>query len=82
MATEPSNVEPRRTRARYRVGVADERILTAAELELMTPDERQRLFNERVITDLSQVDPEFLAKVRAKARELHAERTATDSSST
>lgn len=66
----------------YRGHVADERILTAAELELMTPDERHRLLNERVITDLSQVDPAFLAKVRAKARELHAERTATDSTAT
>lgn len=61
--------------------MADEPILTAAELELMTPDERQRLLNERVITDLSQVDPEFLAKVKAKAREIHAARTPTDSTS-
>lgn len=58
--------------------MADERIVTAAELELMTPDERHRLFNERVITDLSQVDPEFLAQVRAKARALHEERTSVD----
>lgn len=73
--------EPERPGGGYRGSVADERILTAAELELMTPDERQRLFNERVVTDLSQVDPKFLAKVRAKARELQAERIATDSPS-
>lgn len=48
----------------------DDRIVTAAELEAMTPDERARVFNERVVTDLSAVDPEFLARVRAKGRAL------------
>ncbi|MGH9225073.1 MAG: hypothetical protein ACRD2W_15140 [Acidimicrobiales bacterium] len=48
----------------------DDRIWTASELERMTPDERQRLFDERVVTDLSQVDPDFLERVRAKGRSL------------
>jgi uncharacterized membrane-anchored protein len=52
----------------------DERVWTAAELEQLTPDERQRLLNERGITDLSQVPPEFLAKVRARGRVLLEER--------
>ena len=52
----------------------DDRIWTAAELERLTPDERQRLLNERVVTDLSEVPPEFLAKVRAKGRALLEER--------
>ena len=42
----------------------------AAELERMTPNERHRLFNERVVTDLSCLPPEFVAKVRAKGRAL------------
>ncbi len=50
--------------------MADEKLWTAAELETLTPEERQRLFDERVVTDLSQVSPEFLAKVRAKGRAL------------
>lgn len=54
--------------------MADDRIWTAAELERLTPDERQRLLNERVVTDLSKVSPEFLAKVRAKGRVLLEER--------
>ena len=54
--------------------MADDRIWTAAELERLTPDERQRLLNERVVTDLSEVPPEFLAKVRAKGRALLEER--------
>ena len=50
--------------------MADEKLWTAAELETMTPEERKRLFAERVVTDLSQVPPEFLAEVRAKGRAL------------
>lgn len=52
----------------------DDKVWTAAELEKLTPDERQRLLNERVITDLSQVSPEFLARVRTKGRALLEER--------
>ena len=54
--------------------VPDDRIWTASELERMTPDERQRLFDERVVTDLSQVDPDFLERVRARGRALLEER--------
>lgn len=54
--------------------MAADRIWTAAELEKMSPDERQRLLNERVITDLAQVSPEFLARVRAEGRALLEER--------
>jgi hypothetical protein len=48
----------------------DDRIVTAAELEAMSPNERADLLNSRVVTDLSTVDPEFLARVRAKGRAL------------
>ncbi len=54
--------------------MADERVWSAGELERLTPDERQRLLNERVITDLSQVPPEFLARVRSTGRALLEER--------
>jgi len=50
--------------------MADDRIWTAAELEQLTPEERQHLLNERVVTDLSQVSPAFLEKVRAEGRAL------------
>jgi len=56
------------------VVMAEDRIWTAAELEQLTPEERQRLLNERVVTDLSKVPPEFLARVRAKGRDLLEER--------
>ena len=56
------------------VYVPKDGIWTAEELERMSPDERQRLFDESVVTDLTQVSPEFLARVRAKGRALLAER--------
>ena len=57
----------------------DAEIRKAAEVELLTPDERQRLLNERVVTDLSAVSPEFLARVREKGRALLESRDAVGS---
>lgn len=54
--------------------MADDRIWTAAELERLTPDERHRVINEGIVTDLDQLSPEFLARVRAKGRTLLEER--------
>jgi hypothetical protein len=45
-------------------------IRKASEVELLTPDERQQLLNDRVVTDLGAVPPEFLARVRAKGKAL------------
>ncbi len=52
----------------------DDKIWTAAELEQMTPDERQRLFDERVVTDVSALDPELLERFRARGRAILEER--------
>lgn len=54
-----------------------ERVWTAAELAQMTPDERHRLFNDHVVTDLSALPPEFVARARAKGRRLLIERGLT-----
>jgi hypothetical protein len=54
--------------------MAENRMWTAAELEALTPEERQRLLSERVVTDLSQVPADFLARVRAEGRALLEER--------
>ena len=43
-------------------------VRTAAEVERLTPDERQRLVNERSSTDLSEVPEGLLAKARAEGR--------------
>ena len=54
--------------------MADQRIWTAAELEALTPDERDRVVKEGMVTDLSQVPPDVLARYRAKGRALLEER--------
>jgi hypothetical protein len=51
-------------------GVADDKIWTAAELEDLEPNDHRRLFNDRVVTDLSEVSPEFLERARSAARAL------------
>jgi hypothetical protein len=48
----------------------------AAEVERLTPDERQRLVNERTSTDLSQISEDFVARARAEGRRLLVERNA------
>lgn len=41
----------------------------AARLELMGPADRRAHFDAAVVTDLSQVSPAFLARVRARLEE-------------
>jgi hypothetical protein len=52
----------------------DDKLWTAAELEQLSPDERDRIIKAGTITDLSQVPAEFLARARAKGRALLEER--------
>jgi hypothetical protein len=40
------------------------KLWTAAELEQLSPAERQRIFDGSLVTDLSQVPPDFLARIR------------------
>jgi hypothetical protein len=40
---------------------------SAAEMEKLSRDEQQAVFDESIVTDLSEVPREFLAKVRADA---------------
>ena len=48
-------------------------VRTAVELEQLTPDERQRLINERTALDLSTVPAEFVARARSEGRRLLVE---------
>ena len=65
---------PSRPMVAYDARVSADKVWTADEIERMAPDERYRLFNERVVTDLSTLPPDFVAKVRAKGRAHLAER--------
>lgn len=53
-------------------------VRTAAEVELLTPDERQRLVNKRTAADLAAVSPEFVARARADGRRLLVEQRVID----
>jgi hypothetical protein len=52
----------------------EEKVMTAAELEQLPLGERQRMAAEAIVTDLSQVPPEFLDRARQRGRELLEER--------
>jgi len=43
-----------------------QKVWTAEEIEELTPAEQDDLFDWSVVTDLSDVRPEFLARVRAR----------------
>ena len=50
------------------------KLWTAAEMEKLSRDEQQAIFDQSIVTDLSEVPPEFLARVRADAERLIASR--------
>lgn len=50
--------------------MADARIWRADELERLTPNERDRVVKEGIVTDLSSVPAQFLTRARAKGRAL------------
>ena len=50
------------------------KVVTAAELEKMSPAEQQALFDRSVVTDLSEVPAEFLERARRRL-EQHIDET-------
>ncbi len=54
------------------------KVWTAAELEQMSPTERKAIFDASIVTDLDQVPPEFLARVRTRVEKIIAETDSTD----
>lgn len=59
--------------------MTEPRLVTIEELEMMSPEERRKLHDERVVTDLSTVDPTFLERVKADARRALERREALQS---
>lgn len=56
-----------------------DRVWTAAEMELMTPDERARIVAAGFRESLDGLDPDFRDRVEAKSRRIVAERGLPDS---
>jgi hypothetical protein len=54
--------------------VDETKVMTPAELDKLPLEERQRMAAEAIVTDLSQVPPEFLDRARQRGRELLEER--------
>jgi hypothetical protein len=55
-------------------------VLTAEDLDRMTPEERQAAFNARVVTDLEELPAEYVAQLQARAAALAAQRESVDAS--
>jgi hypothetical protein len=53
-----------------------QKVWTAAELEKLSPAEVDALFAASIVTDLDQVPPDFLERVRARTR-AHIEQSET-----
>ena len=58
----------------------EQKIWTAAELDEMTPAERQRIFDDSIVWDLSEIPEEFLDRVRAKVLAREASQDAAEMS--
>ena len=60
-----------RPRRRYPYGMADApRLITAEELDAMSPDERARVVREHIVADLDQLPDDFRQRVEATAGRL------------
>ena len=53
--------------------MSNDRVWTAAEMELMSPDERARVVAAGFRDSLDGLDPEFRARVEKKSRRIVAE---------
>jgi hypothetical protein len=49
------------------------KLWTAEELEKLSPNQRAKLLNDRVVTDLSTLDPALVERIRAYGRKLAIE---------
>lgn len=53
-------------------------VVSASEMEKLSPNEREQLLNERSLDDLTELTPEFRGHVEAKGRRLLEERGLLD----
>jgi len=59
--------------------MSNRKIWTAAEMELMTPNERARVVRDGQLDSLESLDPDFRARVEAKSRKIAEEYGLLDS---
>ena len=54
--------------------VRADKVVSAEELEAMTPDERRHVLDESILSDPLELPPETLERFRYRGRQLLAER--------
>ncbi len=54
------------------------KVWTAVELEKLSRAQQQQIFDESLVTDLDEVPPEFLERIRADVRDHITEHEAHD----
>jgi len=59
--------------------MSNRKIWTAAEMELMTPNERAQVVRDGQLDSLESLDPDFRARVEAKSRKIAEEYGLLDS---
>lgn len=65
--------------AQYRTRVADKRrLITVAELDAMSPDERARVIRASIVYDWAEVPPDVQDRIRATAARLSQTLGSTD----
>jgi hypothetical protein len=52
-----------------RLSLVDRRVITAAELERLTPAERDAAFNASIVWDLADAPPALVDRARARVEE-------------
>lgn len=50
--------------------MAEQRVITASEMEQMSPDDRARIVRENELNSLDGLDPDFRERVEAKSRRI------------
>lgn len=58
--------------------MAERELITAEDMDAMTPDERAEAFDRSIVTSWDDVPADFRAKVRADLRRLSAEQASAD----
>lgn len=67
-AVDPSGSLSRRLGRGYGEAMAGNRIVTIEDLEMLSPVERRKLHDERLVTDLSEVDQALLERAKTDVK--------------
>ncbi len=58
--------------------MGNKRVISAAEMEQLSHDERAQLVTENMLSSINELDPAFRARVQARARKILEDRELLD----